>query len=172
MSLEQLSYFAQIIGSAGVILSLVFVGLQIRQNTAALQRNEHNSTMSQWTVLRMAVAQNRELAEFMTAGLKGERALDAADQFRLDQFLQENAWAAFHIWDRTQRGVFAKGTFEMTGGAHLRTVLMTERGSAWWRDAKGVGFYPAFVADVDAMLAEPELAPPQNGAPQIAAADA
>jgi hypothetical protein len=152
MSLEQLSYLAQIIGSAGVILSLVFVGLQIKQNTAALQRNEHNSTMSQWTVLRMAIAANRDLAEFMTAGLNGERVLDAADQLRLEQFLQEHAWAAFHIWDRTQRGVFPKGTFEMTGGALLCGLLRTKGGSAWWRQARAVGFIPAFVTDVDAML--------------------
>ncbi len=153
MSLEQLSYLAQIVGSLGVIFSLVFVGLQIRQNTAALQRNEHNSTMAQWTVVRMAIAENRDLAEFMTTGLSGEQKLDAADQLRLEQFLQEHAWAAFHIWDRTQRGVFPKGTFELTGGALLRGLLKTERGSAWWRQAKGVGFIPAFVADVDAMLA-------------------
>lgn len=152
MSLEQLSYLAQIVGSVGVILSLVFVGLQVRQNTAALQRNEHNSTMSQWTVIRMAIAENRDLAEFMTDGLSGHRTLDAADRLRLEQFLQEHAWAAFHIWDRTQRGVFPKGTFEATGGALFGGLLKTPYGAVWWREAKGVGFLPAFVADVDAML--------------------
>ena len=152
MSLEQLSYLAQIVASLGVVLSLVFVGLQVRQNTAALERNEHNSTMSQWTVIRMAIAENRDLAEFMTDALGGKRTLDAADQFRLDQFLQEHAWAAFHIWDRTQRGVFPKGTFEATGGALFCGILKTVYGAVWWRDAKGVGFLPAFVADVDAML--------------------
>src|SRR6185503_14750115 len=45
MSFEQISYLAQIIASVGVVVSLIFVGLQIRQNTGALQRNEHNSTM-------------------------------------------------------------------------------------------------------------------------------
>jgi hypothetical protein len=25
-----------------------------------LQRNEHNSTMAQWTVIRMAIAENRD----------------------------------------------------------------------------------------------------------------
>ena len=152
MSLEQLSYLAQIVGSAGVILSLVFVGLQVRQNTAALQRNEHNSTMSQWTVIRMAITENRDLAELMTDGLSGQRALDLADQLRLEQFLQEHAWAAFHIWDRTQQRVFPKGTFEATGGALFCGLLKTPYGAVWWRDAKGVGFLPAFVADVDAML--------------------
>jgi hypothetical protein len=119
MSLEQLSYFAQIIGSIGVVVSLVFVGVQVRHNTSALERNEHNSTMAQWTVIRMAMTANRDTAELMTAGLRGERLLDAADQLRLEQFLSENAWAAFHIWDRTQRGVFPVGTFEQTGGALL-----------------------------------------------------
>jgi hypothetical protein len=169
MSLEQLSYLAQIIGSVGVILSLVFVGLQVRQNTAALQRSEHNSTMSQWTVIRMGIVENRDLAELMTDGLGGLRALDAADQLRLEQFLQENAWAAFHIWDRTQRGVFPKGTFEASGGALLCGVLKTPQGAVWWRGAKGVGFVPAFVADVDAMLVSdmPTAAWPAPKATQV-----
>lgn len=153
MSLEQFAYLAQIVASIGVVLSLIFVGLQVRQSTAALQRNEHNSTMEQWTVIRMAIAKHREIAELMTAGLDGTRPLDGADQLRLEQMLQENAWAAFHIWDRTQRGVFPSGTFELTGGALLRNILKTPFGAAWWERAKTVGFVPDYVADVDAVLA-------------------
>jgi len=152
MSFEQISYLAQIVASLGVVVSLIFVGLQIKQNTRALQRNEHNSTMEQWTVIRQAIAQNREIAELKTAGLRGERVLDAADQLRLEQMLQENGWAAFHIWDRTQRGIFPKGTFEATGGALLQTLLTTPGGATWWQTAKHIGFHPGFVADVDAVL--------------------
>src|SRR5205807_8243499 len=162
MSFEQISYLAQIVASVGVIVSLIFVGLQIRQNTGALQRNEHNSTMAQWTVIRMAIARNRDIAELMTAGLRGERVIVAADQLRLEQMLGEQAWAAFHIWDRTQRGIFPKGTFEATGGAYLCGLLRTTGGEAWWRDAKQIGFPPGFVADVDAMLAK-------NGGTTVAA---
>ena len=156
MSLQQLSDLAQIIGAVGLILSLVFVGLQIKHNTAALQRNEHNSTMAQWTVIRQAIATNRDIAELMTAGLHGESALDAADQLRLEQMLQEYAWASFHIWDRTQRGVFPKGTFEATAGVMLCDLLRTAHGGTWWASAKNKGFVPAFVADVDAVLAKVE----------------
>ena len=163
MTLEEVFYFAQIIASVGVIASLGFIAVQIRANTAALQRDEHNSTMAQWTVIRMAIAQHRDIAELMTAGLSGEIALDAADQFRLEQMLQENAWAAFHIWDRTQRGIFPKGTFELTAGVYLCGLLRTVRGGAWWRSAKHVGFIPGFVADVDAMLAKDISAPVADG---------
>ena len=145
-----------------VIVSLVFVGLQVRQNTRALERNEHNSTMAQWTVIRMALAQDRNIAELFTTGLNGERKLDAADRLRLEQMLAEHAWAAFHIWDRTQRGVFPKGTFEMTGGALLCRVLRTSYGGAWWQTAKNNGFIPGFVQSVDAMLAK------DNGASVVA----
>src|SRR5439155_5100227 len=136
MNWDAIVAFSQLIAAVGVILSLVFVGLQVRQNTAALQRNEYNSTMAQWTVIRQAIAGNRDIAELMTAGLSGERALDAADQLRLEQMLSENAWAAFHIWDRTQRGVFPKGAFEATAGALLCGLLRTMRGEAWWHSAK------------------------------------
>jgi hypothetical protein len=154
MSFEQLSYLAQIVASVAVIVSLIFVALQIKHNTGALQRNEHNSTMEQWTVIRMAIAKNRDIAELMTAGLHGERDMDAADQLRLEQILAEHAWAAFHIWDRTQRGVFPKGTFESTAGPLLCDLLGTARGGTWWRSAKHTGFIPGFVLDVDAVLAK------------------
>jgi hypothetical protein len=154
MSFEQLSYLAQIVASIGVIVSLIFVGLQIKHNTSALQRNEHNSTMAQWTVIRQAIATNRDIAELMTDGLRGERALDAADQMRLEQMLAEHAWAGFHIWDRTRRGVFPKGTFEITAGPLLCDLLTTARGKAWWNRAKNAGFIPAFVSDVDTLLAK------------------
>src|SRR6476659_3079985 len=154
MSFEQISYLAQIIASIGVVVSLIFVGLQIRHNTGALQREEHNSTMEQWTVIRMAIAKHRDIAELMTSGLQGDKPLDAADQLRLEQMLQENGWAAYHIWDRTQRGIFPKGTFEVTAGALLGELLRTPRGAAWWRTAKYIGFHPRFVADVDAILAK------------------
>jgi hypothetical protein len=156
MTLEEFSYVAQVIAAFGVILSLVFVGLQIRQNTAALERSEHNSTMAQWTVIRMGIAGSRDMAELMTDGLRGDSTLDAADQLRLDQMLQEHAWAAFHIWDRTQRGVFPKGKFEATAGPLLSEVLGTPRGETWWTRAKEVAFLPEYVTAVDAALAKKE----------------
>ncbi len=112
------------------------------------------SILEQWTVIRMAIAKNRDIAELMTAGLRGERGVDAADQLRLEQMLQENLWASFHIWERTQRGIFPKGTFELAVGPHLIGLIGTERGGAWWQSAKHIGFIPGFVADVDAVLAK------------------
>src|SRR6266487_975643 len=123
MSFQQLSDLAPIVASSGVLVSFIFVGEQIRHNAGALQRNEHNATMAQWTVIRMAIAKDRDIAQLMTAGLHGERSMDAADQLRLEQMLAEHAWASFHVWDRMQRGVFPKGTFEATAGVMMCDLL-------------------------------------------------
>lgn len=65
MSLEHAFFLSQVIASVAVVASLIFVGLQVKDNTTALQRDEHNSTMAQWTVIRMAIAKNRDIAELM-----------------------------------------------------------------------------------------------------------
>ena len=154
MSLEQGAYLAQIIASFGIFLSLIFVGIQIKQNTAAMQRNDHNISMEEWTTLRQAIASNRDIAELMTIGLRGEREIDAVDQVRIEQMLEEYVWAAYHIWEKTQRGVFPKGTFELMSRSILSTVLRTERGRNWWRSVKPVDSLPGFVADVESMIGE------------------
>jgi len=154
MSLEQIFYLTQIAASAGVITSLIFVGLQLRQSTAALQRGEHNSTMEQWTAIRMGISLNRDVAELITGGLDGTKPLDAADQLRVDMLLNEYTWASFHIWDRTRRGVFPPGTFELSCDWWLSRVLRTPVGAKWWKTAPtNAGLIPPFVADVNAMLA-------------------
>jgi hypothetical protein len=81
-------------------------------------------------VIPQAIAGNRDIAGLMTAGLRGERAVGAADRLRLEQMLAEYAWAAFHIWERTQRVIFPKETFEAICGPLLCDVL-TDRA---WRD--------------------------------------
>lgn len=159
MTLEHAFFLSQIIAAIAIVVSLVFVGRDIRENTQAIQRGEHNSTMEQWTVIRMAMAKNRDIAELVALGLEENQALDRPDQLRLEQILAEVAWAAFHIWDRTERGIFQKGTFESTGGAYLCAMLATTRGNAWWMRAKHFAFLPGFVADVDKQLIQGNLLP-------------
>ena len=153
MTLEHVFFVSQIVAAIAIVASLLFVAREIRENTQALQRDEHNSTMEQWTVIRMAITKNKEVAELVAFGLVEDRPLGAADQLRLEQLLSETTWAAFHIWDRTQRGIFPKGTFEFTGGAYLCAMLATRRGGAWWQRAKHHGLLPGFVADVDRQIA-------------------
>lgn len=149
MSLQVFTNLAEIAASLGVIVSLVFVGYQMRQNTSQLQRNEHNSTMAQWSTIRMAYVENRDVAEIWREGLYGERELDLTDQFRLESLLAEQLWAAYHVWERTKRGILTEGTFQEAVAPLIPAWLATPRGALWWSAAKQ-SYPPLFVADVDA----------------------
>ena len=88
--------------------------------------------MAQWTVIRMAIARNRDIAELYDRWPPWrKRSWMAPINCDVEQFLAENVWAAFHIWDRTQRGSFSrKGTFELTCGP----TLMRPAPDRAWRD--------------------------------------
>jgi hypothetical protein len=161
-SLEQLAQFAQIVGTLGAIVSLLFVAWQIRHNTRALERNEHNATMAEWTAIRQMIVTNRDVADLMSAGLSGERELNAADQMRLEHMLQECLFASFHIWEKTKRGIFPKGTFEATAGTYMCKLLQTLRGIVWWQREKTAGYSPSFVADLDAILSRARSVTPDS----------
>jgi hypothetical protein len=159
MSMQDFTNLAEIVASVGVIVSLVFVGYQMRQNTSQLQRNEHNSTMAQWSTIRMALVANRDVAEIWRRGLHGEGGLDATDQLRLESLLAEQLWAAYHVWERTKRRILREGTFQEAVAPLTPAWLSTPRGAPWWSTAKR-NYPPLFVADVEAAVTK------FGGAPQ------
>jgi hypothetical protein len=147
--LHDLSHVSQIVGSIAVVASLVYVGLQVQQNTTQLQREESNATQSQWQAIRLLVASNREVAELWVAGLNGD-ALDAVQKLRFESLLTEHIWATSQIYYR--RKLFGDmWEFESTSGPPLARLLCTRGGALWWQKNKRA--FPAdFVRDVGATM--------------------
>lgn len=151
--LERGSHLSQIVGSVAVVISLIYVGLQLQQNTAQLQRGENNATETQFQAIRLFIAGNRDVAEMISGGLSGQRTLDAADTLRLETLLSEFTWSTFHIWDRARRGLLDKEEFVRGGAPNLAVLLCTARGGDWWRRTR-MQFVAAFVADVDKAVSD------------------
>ena len=63
MNWDAIVAISQLVAAVGVILSLVFVGLQIKQNTRALQRTEHTGTIP----IRIAASSSRKAVTFSSA---------------------------------------------------------------------------------------------------------
>lgn len=147
--LHDLSHVSQIVGSMAVVASLVYVGLQLQQNTRQLEREESNATQSQWQAIRLLVASNREVAELWVAGLNGD-ALDAVQRLRFESLLTEHIWATSQMY---YRGKLFGGTeeFESTSGPPLARWLCTRGGALWWQKNK-LAFPADFVRDVGATM--------------------
>ena len=152
LGLERLALVSQIVGTVALVVSLVYVGLQLQQATHQLERQENNATQSQWQAIRLAIATDPDLARIWQAGLRGD-SLDAADAYRFGSLLSEHTWATFHIWDRTRLGIFESSEFMRGAAPPLAGWLCTPGGAAWWTGHRG-DYPPGFVGDMGTAMAQ------------------
>jgi len=110
MTLEHLSFLAQIIGAAGVLASLIFVGLQIRQNTQSQHVVAVESLAAAIAAINVPAMQSPLLGTALAKTLKDWTAATHDERVIAHYFLfsffklHEQAWYQYksHVLDHTQ----------------------------------------------------------------------
>lgn len=157
MTLAALSDIAQVIGAIAVVASLIFVGVQLRQNTMQMRRGEANSAMEQGSSIRQTILASRDIAELITDGVTDARPLDAADAVRLDCFFGEIMYLSLHVWDREKADLVPRGEFKRAVVPLVAPLLTSRRGAAWWARSRD-RYAPEFAAALETAI--PALAAP------------
>lgn len=132
MSLEQASYLSQIIGSVAVLASLVFVGLQIRQNTRSQRVVAVDSLSAAIAAINVPAMESPALGEALAKatrdwGSASREQRIIAHYFLFSYFkLAENAWyqQRAKVLDETQWAGWATGARMFYHSPGVR--------SAWW----------------------------------------
>ncbi len=150
MSLSDLASIGTFVSSIAMVISLISLTLQLRQNTAALERAEANATQSQASAFRLAIVNSRDVAKLLVVGSADDGNLDEIDDARFGALLGERIWFLSHVWDREQRGLLAKGVWERVRSLAAEP-LTTKRGALWWDRNRGT-FPPEFALAVDVAI--------------------
>ncbi len=163
MSLSDLASLGSFVSGVAVVVSFVFVGLQIRQNNrnqqSLIQQGRADNNLE--LMLRLT---EPHLQETAMRGRAGDLTLTAN---QIDAFVR--AWiATFSLWEdgflQHRRGAIGHDSFAADEANHQ--VLMSYPGCrAAWRTARGQ-FTGAFRDYIDAMVRDLPPAP----APDVAAA--
>ena len=82
MTLEQASLVAQILSALAVIASLIFVGFQLRQATAAIRASSSVAHAALYTELVHSIIDNADFAEIWCRGLSDPKALTETEWVR------------------------------------------------------------------------------------------
>lgn len=82
MTLEQASLVAQIVSAVAVIASLIFVGVQLRQATAAIRGSSSEAHAALYTELVHSIIDNADFARIWTVGLADPNALSEEEWVR------------------------------------------------------------------------------------------
>ena len=88
MTLEQLAFLAQIIGTVAIVVSLIYVAVQIRQNNRHLAHEAQRTRAQSYRDNMALMADN---ADIYIRDLNGQ-ALTPEEAFRMDRMWLGNLW--------------------------------------------------------------------------------
>ena len=116
-SLDASAKTAEVIGAVAVVLSLIYVGYQVQQNTQAIKSTVHMSLVDHVISTEGALLNNADLAEILVKGEADPDSLTPAEQYRAEAYYTfefinwENAFLNYHkgfvdekvwvAWDRS-----------------------------------------------------------------------
>jgi hypothetical protein len=161
MDLENIYFVAEIVGVIALILSLLFVGLQVRQNTKATKIATSTATIDNWIDISRDFSLNGEMSELWVRG-EDWNSLSKVDHYRL--FVHINAafrslelsylhWIDGNLDDRLWHGT--QSTFQLwINGAQPMAV---------WKDAQRAASSAEFAQYVDSLIAKNEAAQSTTG---------
>ncbi len=133
MTLEELAYISQVIGVVAVLASLIFVGVQIRQNTTATRAGLHQSFTGAMNHLNATMAQSPDLSRIWLTGVKDRKALNETERWQFDML----CLSYFHVFDtmhyQTRMGVREKKLLQAEENG-LRTLISLPGIRDWWSE--------------------------------------
>ena len=157
MSLEQLSFLAQIISGAVVVASLIFVGLELKHASAAIRVASAQAHLDCYTDLAKSVIDSADFARIWREGLAEPDKLKEHDWVRFVAY----ANALFRLYENS-RLQWSNGRLDEE---HWRTVerqvadfwAMPGLRAAW--RTRGHGFSAEFREWFDRYMPEDEVLP-------------
>ena len=152
MNWDAIGAIGDFASAIAVLVTLFYLSIQIRSNTAQARRAAHDETMRQASANRMALAQSAELAALVLKGADHFETLTPIERLQFESFVNDRFWAWFQIWDRAQ-----SGQMEADGWSRLRTspplMMLTPGALRCWDASKGQ--YPArFSAEIESIRKE------------------
>ncbi len=132
MSLEQASYLSQIIGALAVLASLVFIGLQIRQNTESQKVVAVSTLAGAIAAINVPAMQSPALGEALAKATRDWNSASREQRVLAHFFLFSYFKLGENAWYQHQKGVL-EGT-QWTGWETMLRAFYHAGGvqRGWW----------------------------------------
>jgi hypothetical protein len=158
MNWEAIGAVAQMVAAVAVVMSLVYLSIQIRHNSQqveaqvkALNAASLNAIENTFTRFRESMIRDKQVASLWRRALASFEDLEPDEKAQADAMFQEYCWA----WQNTIIRI-TKGTYEREGIEpylkNLVHVMRTPGARQWWSTGKRE-FAEQFVDMVDTRVA-------------------
>ena len=158
MNWQAIGAVGEIVAAVAVVLSLVYLAAQIRQNTLQVEeqcRSQRQNSMlgarSAFTEWRSLIVQDPSVAATWKKGNQSLELLSEDERIQMDFLLIDFFWAFATLWMQMSEGLadesfwdVAKGNVALYAGPGVRD---------WWSNSPHRNEYPeGFAATIDAIF--------------------
>lgn len=147
--LQQYALIAEIVGGIAIVASLVFVGLEVRQNSNVSQVNAYQELVGQIALMNTLRIEDAEFAELYWRFDHGEKPANTAEQARLEAFLMMVIRHAALAWRQYDAGLITRNDLVSVLAA-FRAYRNTQVGQDVWTTL-AVSLDPDFVKFIEAV---------------------
>ena len=156
MTLSDLANLAEIVGGVAVVISLVYLAVQVRQNTHSVRSATLQANTALWNSIISSLADPGAVQAY-AAGLTGDKDISPVTytQFFLHCRRIFVAFEDQHFQFR--QGILDEDTYRGYERSISRQFLAFPGFRIWWEQSKDV-FSPRFVEYLDDLISRTELA--------------
>jgi hypothetical protein len=152
VTLEDLGNIGEFFGAVGVIVSLVYLAIQVRQNTTSVQASTYQALVNSYSEFSGLVGGDAEVARIWREGLAGS-SLTPDDMFRFHMIMIGASRRWENAFYQHERSMLSPAQWKGLGAGGL-LALDSPGGRVWWARSGPIYFSDEFREWVDLSLQE------------------
>ena len=155
MTIENISNIAQALAAVATVVSLLFVGVQIRQNTRATRAAAHHNVSNSLNELNLMFAAKADITKIWIVGMNDRKALSLEEKWQFDSVMR----AYMHVCETTfVQAELGSGddSIRLAEEEGIKTVMASPGSREWW-DENPYGFCTEFRSCVAGLAPTPEF---------------
>lgn len=131
MTLEQSYYIAQVVAAVILVLSVIYLALQVRQNTHAMRLSNFQAGSTNWANVLGILANNEEAADIYRRGMAGYDTLNETEQLRFRMLGMQILRMFNENFEQMHEGAVRQARWEAIQRAHIDMMQTSGLQTLW-----------------------------------------
>jgi hypothetical protein len=154
MNWDAIGAVAELLAAFGVIASLIYLAVQIRQNTESVRMASHHGVTDQVQRSNLAFVQDAEIAELLARGLPDTSSLSDVDRIRFEGILLAIFRTYEELYQLHRKGLTDDELWDSREQSMMRWLSYPGVRSWWCGERSVMVFTASFSAHVEGRLSE------------------
>lgn len=150
MNWDAIGAVGEIIGALAVFITLIYLALQIRQNTRAVNSSALDSTVNTISIARQSIYENDDVARVYLKGLATPDALDELERLKFRLLLHNLMLSQSNIFAQTKFSDLPSSEWQAQTKVIAR--VLGSPGGSWFWSEYAEEFDTEFRVEVDELM--------------------